>query len=760
MAETRRIGKYEILDELGRGGFAVVYRARDAQMGRDVALKVISGSLAQEREFVERFQQEARIAAALSHPNIVPVHEFGEADGALYLAMALIGQGRTLRDLLAERGPLLLEQALPILAQLADALDYLHHRDPPLVHRDVKPANLLLEPRREKSRIPPSESRIPPSESCISPSEVWAVLTDFGLVRSLQASTHLTRSGTTLGTPTYMAPEQAEPERWGEVTPLTDVYALGVVAYEMLVGRPPFVGELATVLHAHAYEAVPGLGDDRLATLTADLAAVLLRVLAKAPTERYPGAGEFVRALREAAEARARQEQQRAELARLLEQARQAREAGDWLKVQSCCVRAMGVDRSHPDLLTLMAEATAGLQREGAEEAVRRQRALRYEEGEQALAAGDWGAAVAAFEEVSAGNPDFRQVQERLAQARDEQQRAQWYDEAIAHGEAQRWAEACRLWVNVLRGRVDYRGGEAAGRLLEAVEGLLGQHEEARQPPGELLGLYEEAREALELYDALVGDVEKGDWKRVVAVGERLLEIVPDLARPVAWLTHARGELEKADRFVREKDGKEMVRVPAGKFLYGEKKREVDLPEFWIDRAPVTNAEYARFVAETGHQPPEHWKGKTLPKKIANHPVVNVSWDDATAYAEWAGGRLPSEEEWEKAARGTDGREYPWGEWAEGRCNSEEAGVGGTTPVGQYSPQGDSPYGCQDCAGNAWEWTASEHEQGARVVRGGAFDFDRSAARCAYRIRNLPPHFWYHFGFRVVVSPISPASAL
>jgi serine/threonine protein kinase len=136
------------------------------------------------------------------------------------------------------------------------------------------------------------------------------------------------------------------------VTPLTDVYALGVVAYEMLVGRPPFVGELATVLHAHAYveppsplEAVPGLGDDRSAALTASLAGVLLRALAKPAAERYPGAGEFVRALREAAEARARRERQQAELAHLLDQARQAREAGDWLKVQACCVQAMGLSR-------------------------------------------------------------------------------------------------------------------------------------------------------------------------------------------------------------------------------------------------------------------------------------------------------------------------------------------------------------------------------------------------------------------------------
>jgi len=643
--------------------------------------------------------------------------------------MALIGQGRTLRDFLAEQGALPLEHALPILAQLAGALDYLHQREPPLVHRDVKPANLLLEVRREG---------------------LWAVLTDFGLVRSLQASTGLTRSGTALGTPAYMAPEQADPKRWGEVTLLADVYALGVVAYEMLVGRPPFVGELATVLYAHAnteppspLEAVAGLGDDRAATLTADLAAALLQALAKPPAERYSGAGEFVRALREAAEARARQEQQQSELAHLLEQAWQARETGNWLAVQTYCVRAMEVDRNQPDLLALMAEATAGLQREGTEEGVRQQRARRYEEGEQALAAGGWPAAVAAFEEVSAGNPDFRQVQARLARARDELQRARWYDEAIAHGEAKRWAEACHLWLNVLRGRVDYRGGEAAGRLLEAVEGALKQYQTANARVKRLTG----ERATLQA--------------RVAELEARLQESSP--ASPQAKQEPARSRAEAktgpsvapaGDRWRNPKDGKEMVRVPAGRFLYGDDKREVDLPEFWIDKAPVTNAEYARFVAETGHQPPQHWKGKAPPKEIADHPVVSVSWDDATAYAGWAGGRLPTEEEWEKAARGTDGREYPWGDWAQGRCNSKEAGIGGTTPVGKYSPQGDSPYGCQDCAGNVWEWTASEHEQSSRVLRGGAFNTGGRSVRCASRIWNYADYRLKHGGFRVVVSRV------
>jgi len=200
-----------------------------------------------------------------------------------------------------------------------------------------------------------------------------------------------------------------------------------------------------------------------------------------------------------------------------------------------------------------------------------------------------------------------------------------------------------------------------------------------------------------------------------------------------------------------------MVWVPPGPFIYGEgeRTRVVRLEHgFCIARTPVTNAEYARFMAETGHEPPEHWEGKTSRKHIADHPVTYVTWHDATAYAEWAGGRLSTEEEWEKAARGTDGREYPWGEWAEGHCNSLETGTGGTTPVGQYSPQGDSPYGCQDCAGNIWEWTASEYGPGSsqRVLRGGSWSYVQWYARCVFRNWYVPVVFYDDVGLRVVVS--------
>jgi len=269
------------------------------------------------------------------------------------------------------------------------------------------------------------------------------------------------------------------------------------------------------------------------------------------------------------------------------------------------------------------------------------------------------------------------------------------------------------------------------------------------------------------------------------------------------------------------RDLNELVEVPAGPFLMGsgdddrmaenrEKPRhKVTLPAFKIGKYPVTNAQYLRSVEATGRD----WRSdEGRQPERATCPAAYVSWHDARAYCEWLTGvwqaegriaddevvRLPTEAEWEKAARGSltspsqrEGagvRVWPWGdEWDETRCNTEELALGSTTPVGIF-PEGASPYGCLDMAGNVWEWTASlwghwtgekvefqfgypyDHADGRenleagndmlRVVRGGSFYSDRSAARCAYRRRLDPRHVWDGNGFRVVVFPISPTSAL
>ena len=217
-------------------------------------------------------------------------------------------------------------------------------------------------------------------------------------------------------------------------------------------------------------------------------------------------------------------------------------------------------------------------------------------------------------------------------------------------------------------------------------------------------------------------------------------------------------DLTQPDAYIDPISGKEMLRIPAGKFLYGDNKREVELPEFWISKTPVTNAEYVRFVDVTGHDKPQYFDSNLKNKK--DHPMVYVSWHDAQAYCEWMGGELPAEEQWEKAARGPDGLVYPWGDkWVDGRCNTREAGIKSTTSVGQFSPQGDSPYGCVDMSGNVWEWTDSwyENNQISRVLRGGAWGSNQSYARAASRNYISPDYRVNYIGFRVVVVRRSPS---
>jgi formylglycine-generating enzyme required for sulfatase activity len=192
------------------------------------------------------------------------------------------------------------------------------------------------------------------------------------------------------------------------------------------------------------------------------------------------------------------------------------------------------------------------------------------------------------------------------------------------------------------------------------------------------------------------------------------------------------------------RDGKEMILIPAGDFLAGEEKRPISLKAF-----PVTNTEYRRFVDATGYPRPLNWYSGTFAVGKEAHPVTSVNWSDATAYAKWAGKRLPTEEEWEKAARGTDGRKYPWGdEWDDKRANTCESRILDTTPVGKYSPQGDSPYGVADMAGNVWEWVQGTLGKMLQPMRGGTWNATHDEATCFGRLRYTPGRRNDYVGFR------------
>lgn len=268
--QPRRVGGFVLGPIIGHGGMGVVYRARDANLDRDVALKLIAPSLADDPGFRARFATEARAAAAVDHPNVLPVFEAGDDGGELYLAMRLV-EGTDLKAVLSRESRLSATRTAAIVAQIAAALDAAHARG--LVHRDVKPANALLAGEGDREHV---------------------YLTDFGLTRLADQGARVTNPGQVVGTADYIAPEQiaARP-----IDGRVDVYALACVGFECLIGEPPFARETAAAtLSAHLNDEIPA-ATSRDPTLHRAVDDALAGGLAKDPGERFASCGAFARAL-------------------------------------------------------------------------------------------------------------------------------------------------------------------------------------------------------------------------------------------------------------------------------------------------------------------------------------------------------------------------------------------------------------------------------------------------------------------------------
>lgn len=255
-------GDYEILEELGRGGMAIVYRAREIMLDREVAIKVLPFSLAFDREFVERFQREARTSARLEHPNIIPIYRVGKTDNVIYFAMKFL-RGKSLADIIADRGRLPAAQIRQLLIETGGALGYAHQHG--IVHRDIKPDNIMF---KESGQ---------------------AVLCDFGIAKAA-SGTRLTGTGMAIGTPYYMSPEQARAQA---LDGRSDLYSLGVVAYQCLTGNVPFDGEDSFAIgYKHIMEELPQLeltdSEERA------LDEVIRKMMAKDPADRYQKAEDLV----------------------------------------------------------------------------------------------------------------------------------------------------------------------------------------------------------------------------------------------------------------------------------------------------------------------------------------------------------------------------------------------------------------------------------------------------------------------------------
>ena len=276
--QAERVAKYQIECELGRGGMGVVYKARDTELNRTVALKMVSSGRFAAADDLERFRGEARLAAGLTHSGIVPIYEAGEWQGLPFFAMGLV-EGVSLADLIREK-PLPPQSAARLLKKITAAVAFAHAHG--VIHRDLKPANILL------ARVDKPDSRTHSLKGYATNDvdSLEPAITDFGLAKRLDVDDHLTTTGQVLGTPAYMPPEQAAGSR-REIGEASDIYSLGAILYAMLTGRPPFVAESPIEVILQVLERDPELPQKLNPAVPSELAAICLKCLEKSADRRY-----------------------------------------------------------------------------------------------------------------------------------------------------------------------------------------------------------------------------------------------------------------------------------------------------------------------------------------------------------------------------------------------------------------------------------------------------------------------------------------
>ena len=627
----KKLGRYTLHAELGRGSSGSVFAADDDDLNRRVAIKIIEPSGPTARE---RFLREARLAATLEHDHIVKIYDVGEQDGRLYLTMVPIEGGNVLEWIERERPPM--REIARCMEIVARAVHFAHTRG--VIHRDLKPANILV----DGNGLP--------------------VVTDFGVARELDSTRKLTATGELIGTPYYMPPEQLM-GRNEEVDARSDVYALGAVLHELVTGSVPYEAKSIEELSVRVFQGEPPVPSQLNPKVSADLDDICLKAMSRQPEARYPSAEALADDLHRFAVGEAIR-------ARGMRWRRRARIFMRRYRVAIAVVLALAIGGA---LWSLK------LARDRRVEA-----AVVYEKARAAIEREEWGNAV-----------------ERLTQVRELGARPPGFD---------------ALWdLAVGYGTLDV----------------------SSNPPGAAITINGEPVAAGKFLEGSYDIVAK-----LRGFGETKLNVLVRRGKHNPYVIP----------LFRSRDvPKEMVRVPGGRMNFGDVSavsEEVDVAPFLIDEYEVTVKKFEHFMNETGHRleltPDQERQWQAYSVKPLR-PVVWVTRDDAAAYAAWVGKRLPTEHEWEFAARGLDGRLYPWGNGIEPTwtiCADRRAGEPPARSIGYTPLQDRSPFDCRDMAGNVREWTA------ASVLRGGSWASSLSDCQTPRRRPVAPDHRDGMTGFR------------
>ncbi len=659
------VGPYRIIEQLGQGGMATVYKAYHAGLDRYVAIKALHPAFKQDASFVGRFEREARIVAKLDHPNIIPIYDFSEHEGTSYIVIRYI-EGTTLKHLLLDGMPTI-DRIQSILHPVTDALAYAHAQG--VLHRDIKPSNIIIA------------------------NDGHIYLADFGLARMADIGGSTLSQDMLIGTPQYISPEQAKGD---PIDARSDLYSLGVVIFEMLTGRVPFSADTPyAVIHDHIYSPLP-LPRSINPNLSSSLEQVLLKALAKDPGNRYATATELMTALDEATKSEST------------------------VSPRGALTTGFSLPRVAPaGFISLVA----------------------------------LGVLLIAIILLGITQGSGRPLPGFLASLQGPTPTAApiptVFPTLPAPTDVAKAIESVALVIPSSTAQL------SPTRTAPSVANI------SSVATGTGLPFSTWTRAATGLTPANTATPEPG--KQVVASSPTVTP-VPD-----------------------------MVLVPEGPFWMGKSADDagaspdespghfVDLKAYYIDKYEVSNAQYKKCV-DAGVCPlPAGVFSVQSPHMAFGNPnfddysVVFVSQGNASQYCVWAGKRLPTEAEWEKAARGNaDQRIYPWGNtWDGYRANAAQEKPG-PLPVHSYTPEGCSPFGACNMVGNVAEWVADYYASnfyadsqklfssgalvenpvnwnantGKFVIRGGSFRSDVFDARLSRRRNQAASITMDDVGFR------------
>ncbi|MEK6324722.1 MAG: SUMF1/EgtB/PvdO family nonheme iron enzyme [Acidobacteriota bacterium] len=727
-------GRYRLIRKIGEGGMGAIYRAVHTEIVRTCAIKLLTGLSPGKDDAIARFKREARNSCRIDNVHAVTVYDFGQTDeGLLFLAMEFI-DGKPLSRVIAEQRVLPIERVVHITNQIAEALTAAHAL--PMIHRDLKPDNIMITRKGANTD--------------------FVKVLDFGIAKALadEGGENLTKTGFVLGTPVYMSPEQLLGE---ELDPRSDIYSLAIIVYEMLSGRLPFEGDNLQAVMMKRVMSEPIRLRVAAPSLSESVEQAVMSGLERNRDSRTPTVEAFAD-----------------ELSRVLHSGTQIMGGvvtGSLASSEGRATAQWGSPQTRVD---------NGPAFTGQAESSRQTSGARGDANTWAPT--EIGPAVA---QPQRGEPTPPQIPAQAAPVsappvtlRD-QTLVPPAEQIVTKPERRsaKWVWLGSVLILVVIAAILYivlplgSSPSAGSGFVLVVKGA---------PSGSQVFVNDVRRDAVAADGALkVSDVDPGQVKvRVSHEG---------FADFMTTLTGSKGETQTCEAQLLPAVidyGGAMVAISGGEFEMGDNNHDPDerpahavpLPSYYIDKYEVTNAQYKKFCDETGKASPpnptfdpNYFTGKP------DNPVLGVPFEDALAYASWAGKRLPTEEEWEKAASwdpvARRKRQYPWGD----EFTADRANIRTGRPVPVTEATGDlSFYGVLHMAGNAWEWVNApykpyegnktpnpDYSKDERVMRGGTFlsGSNPDAARTSYRDhlpRVFPKDKSTSVGLRCVVSADHP----